>query len=93
MGCLFFILGMAAPRVAIFLLWFFSNWFGGVFHGLLIPLLGFIFLPYTLLWYSVVLNVFSGVWGFWQVAFLIVALVLDLGSTGGSAKRKRRGYA
>ena len=93
MGCLFFILGMAAPRVAIFLLWFFSDWFGGVFHGLLIPILGFIFLPYTMLWYAVVINWFGGAWGFWQVAFLIVALVLDLGSTGGSARRGRRGYA
>ena len=43
-----------APRILILALWFFSTWFGGVFDSLLWPILGFIFAPTTLLWYSAV---------------------------------------
>lgn len=90
MGCLFILLGLITPRLVVALLWLFSNWFDGVFHGALIPILGFIFLPYTLLWYTVVINWFNGVWGFWQIAFLVVAIIADLSSSGGGARRKFR---
>ncbi len=88
MGCIFLVLGLITPRVAIVLLWLFSNWFTGVYHTILIPILGFIFLPYTLLWYSVVINFFDGVWGFWQVIIMVLAILFDLSSWGGSARRR-----
>ena len=39
--------------------WFFSNWFETAFNGLLWPILGFLFAPTVLLWYSVVVNVYD----------------------------------
>ena len=92
MGCLFFIFGLITPRLVLFLLWMFSNWYDGIFHGALIPILGFLFLPYTLLWYTIVINWYSGTWGFWQVAILILAIVTDLSASGGSARHGKRYY-
>jgi hypothetical protein len=80
--------GLLVPRAMIVLLWFFTNWFSGVFRGWLLPVLGFIFLPATLLWYSIVQNWFHGVWGLWQVAGLVIALILDVSP----AKAGRRDY-
>jgi hypothetical protein len=88
-GCLLFLIALAFPRATILLLLLFTDWFHGVFRGALIPILGFIFLPYTTLWYSVVIRNWGGIWGFWQVAFLAVAILLDLGVIGGADRRRR----
>ncbi len=75
-----------APRFVIFLLWLASSWFTGVFETRLWPLLGFIFLPLTLLWYSVVTNWFAGTWDWWHVVVLVFAVIGDLHSDRGVAK-------
>ena len=81
MPLLFFILiGLLLPRVTIALLWLFSNWFTGSGSGIVIPLLGFLFLPYTLLWYSAVMRLYDGRWGLWQILFLVLAIIFDLSS-------------
>jgi len=54
MPCLFALLALLAPRLVLFLLWFFTTWLTGVVSRPLWLILGFIFLPTTLLWYSVV---------------------------------------
>lgn len=89
-GCVLLGLGLVFPRAAIVLLLLLSDWFPRAFDGLLIPLLGLIFLPYTLLWYSVVVNVYGGHWGLWQILFLVLALLADLSSSGGGAASGRR---
>ena len=76
-GCVMVLLGTAFPRLVIVLLFIFSNWWGRAFNGFVIPVLGFIFLPYTLLWASVVTNWYGGEWGVLQIALLVVALILD----------------
>lgn len=76
-----------APRVVIFLLWLASGWFNGVFETRLWPLLGFFFLPLTLLWYSVVMNWFAGEWTWWQLVILIAAVLGDLHSDRGAARK------
>ena len=45
MPCLLLILFLAFPRIALLLLFFFSTYLERAYHGLLLPLLGFIFLP------------------------------------------------
>lgn len=75
---LLLIFGLFIPRIVIAVLYFFTRWFNGVFSTILWPILGFIFMPYTLLWYSVVANVYGGAWGTLQIIVLVIAVVFDL---------------
>ncbi len=86
MPCLIALLALLTPRVVIVLLWFFTHWFRGVFDTVLWPILGFIFLPTTLLWYTAVQHWFGGQWTFWPVAGLVIALMIDVSP----AKKRRR---
>lgn len=86
MPCLFGLLALTVPRVVILVVWFFTDWFVGVFDSLIIPILGFFFLPTTLLWYSVVVNVYGGTWDTLQIVVAVIAVVIDL-SPGGSRRR------
>jgi hypothetical protein len=84
--CLFVVLALLTPRLVVALLWFFSRWLDGLFATVLWPILGFIFLPTTLLWYSAVQHWFAGQWTLWPVVGLVVALMVDLSP----AKGRRR---
>lgn len=89
MPCLFVLLALVFPRLVIVLLWLFTNWFR-VFDTLLWPLIGFIFLPTTLLWYTAVQHWFAGQWTFWPVAGLVIALLIDLSPSSSAKRRKNR---
>ena len=78
MPCLLAALALLTPRLAVAVLWFFSHWFEGLFASLLWPIVGFVFLPTTLLWYSVVYHWFGGAWTLGPIVGLVVALVIDL---------------
>jgi hypothetical protein len=83
MPCLFALLALLAPRVVVCLLWFFTTWFSGMFSTLLWPILGFIFLPTTLLWYSAVQHWFAGQWTLWPIVGLVIALAIDVSPASG----------
>ncbi len=87
MSCLLVVIALAAPRLVLALLWFFTSWFAGMFASLLWPIAGFIFLPATLLWYSAVLHWFNGQWTLWPVVGLIVALAIDVSPARGRRRR------
>jgi hypothetical protein len=87
MPCLLAILALATPRLLVALLWFFSRWFDGVFTSVLWPILGFIFLPTTLLWYTAVQHWFHGQWTLWPIVGLVVALMIDISPAGGRRRR------
>ena len=78
MPLLVVIIALLIPRVTIALLYLFTNWFQGIFSNVLFPILGFIFLPTTLLWYSAVQNWFHGEWSVVPVAGIVIALIVDL---------------
>ena len=84
MPCLAAVFALFVPRVVIAVVWFFTSWFEGIFESLLIPILGFIFLPTTLLWYSVVVNIYEGEWGLLQIVVAIIAVIIDLSPAGGN---------
>ncbi len=88
MPCLLTLLAFFTPRLVIVLLWFFSNWFQGLFNTILWPILGFFFLPTTLLWYSVVQHWFGGQWTLWPVVGIVIALLIDVSPA--SHKRRRK---
>jgi hypothetical protein len=89
MPCLFALLAVAFPRVAIVLLWLFTTFFSVLHNNLLIPILGFLFLPLTLIVYTYLLRAYGGTLGATQLVFLFIAVVLDLGLVGGGAYGRR----
>ena len=54
MGCLFALVAVLSPRLAVFLLWAFTNYVDRAFNGFVLPLLGIIFAPWTTLLYVLV---------------------------------------
>jgi hypothetical protein len=88
MPCLLVLLALAMPRVVVACLWLLSSWFKGMFPNPLWPILGFFFLPTTLLWYSAVQNWWGGRWTFWTIAGLVIALCIDVGPA--SSRRRNR---
>jgi len=84
-----FVIGLVAlfmPRAVVALLFVFTQWFSGLFESFLWPILGFVFLPTTLLWYTAVRHWFGGDWTFWPLAGIVIALMIDL-SPAGSGRR------
>jgi hypothetical protein len=79
-ACLFALLGAIAPRLALILMWLFTDWIGRTFDSFIVPLLGFIFLPLTTLIYVLVSP--GGLSGF-ELILVIVGVIIDLGSYGG----------
>jgi len=77
MGCLLVILLLAFPRIALLLLFLFSNYLQRAYHGLLLPLLGFLFLPLA--------TPIAGI----NLLFLIITVVLDLDGLGGGEYHRR----
>ena len=85
--CAILILLFLGPRIAIILFALFSTFFQQPFNGLLIPVLGFIFMPWTLLAYAWAINSTGQVAGL-QLAVVILAALVDLGVIGGGASRR-----
>jgi hypothetical protein len=88
MACLLLIIFLAFPRIALVLLFLFSNYLQRAYHGLLLPFLGFLFLPLTTLAYAWMANTGQPTAGF-NLIVLIVAVVIDLGGLGGAYRRRR----
>jgi phosphoglycerol transferase MdoB-like AlkP superfamily enzyme len=89
MPCLLAIVVLAFPRVVLVLMWLFSNTLDRAYHGLIIPLLGFIFLPITTIVYAWMVTSGLPMQGI-NLVILVVAVLLDAGSHGGGARYYRR---
>ncbi|HVW83325.1 MAG TPA: hypothetical protein VHB50_01525 [Bryobacteraceae bacterium] len=89
MPCLLVFLILLFPRVILVLMWLFSNVLDRAYHNLVIPLLGFIFLPITTIVYAWLVTNGLPIEGF-NLILLIIAVVLDVGSHGGGAGYYRR---
>jgi hypothetical protein len=88
MPCLLVLIGLFSARFALFLEWIFTNRLSQAFDSTLGPILGFIFLPWTTLMYSLLWGSHHSVTGFewFLVAF---AFLIDLGSWASAAARRR----
>ena len=90
MGCLFVAMAAFFPRIALFLIWLARPAFvGAAFDTFVIPLLGFIFLPFTTLMYVILYTPGVGVTGA-DFLWLGLAVLIDLGNIAahyGAAKQ------
>ena len=89
MPCLLLILLLAFPRIALVLLFLFSNYLQRAYHGLILPLVGFVFLPLTTLAYAWMANTGRPTTGV-NLIILIIAVAIDLGGLGGGAYHRKR---
>ncbi len=90
MPCFFLLVVLLFPRVALVLIWLYSNYLQRAFHGSLVLLvLGVIFLPLTTLVYAWELNSGMPTSGI-NLLYLLIAVIVDLGGLGGGAHRQMR---
>ena len=92
--CLFLTVLFAGPRLGIFFWWLFEpgRW-SSAFSSAIIPVFGFIFLPWTTLMFVAVAP-FGHVVG-WDWLWLMMAFVVDLAQFGGAYRGRGSvpGYA
>lgn len=87
-GCFVLLLGAFAPRLALVLMALFNNEITKAFDGSwLVPLIGWLILPYTTLVYVLISWWQGGVEGFYWF-FVILAFLVDLSSYFGSYSRR-----
>ncbi|MCI5082120.1 MAG: hypothetical protein MRY78_10515 [Saprospiraceae bacterium] len=84
------ILSLLFPRILIVVLYLFTDWFSGMFDSLLLPLLGFIITPISLLWYSIVHHYMGGEWNIVSITGMVVAIAIDLGSFRSYSRSRRK---
>jgi hypothetical protein len=89
MPCLLLLLILIFPRVVLVWMYLTSTYLQRAYHELIIPLLGFIFLPLTTLVYAWLVNTHSPIEGI-NLLYIIVAVIIDLGGLGGGDYHRRR---
>jgi hypothetical protein len=89
--CLFVIFLLLFPRVVLVLMFLLSNYLQRAYHGLLVPILGFIFLPLTTIVYAWMVNSHMALEGI-NLLYLLLAVVIDVGGLGGGEFHRRRRY-
>lgn len=87
MPCLFVLLAMILPRVAIVFIWLLTDWFSRAYQTVLWPVLGFFFMPYTTLVYLWARLSAGGVIGLWWL-LLVLAILFDVSHWSGAARRR-----
>ena len=88
MPCCVALIALAAPRIAILLVVIFSDYLGQAYETNLVPFLGFLFMPTTTLAYAWAIHSRGSVEGL-QLVVVVIAVLIDLGLLGGSARGVR----
>jgi hypothetical protein len=89
MPCFLVVAILAFPRAALVLMFLFTTYLQRAYHGLLLPLLGFFFLPLTTVVYAWLHNSHRPIEGI-NLLFLVLAVLIDAGGLGGGAWHRRR---
>lgn len=87
-GCLVLLFALISPRLALFVLFLFSDLLSRAFDSWFLPLLGFFLLPWTTLAYAAMWGLSSnGVTGFeWFI--VVLAFLIDVGAFAGGGRRR-----
>jgi len=89
MPCVLVLLVLLFPRLVLVLMFLLSSYLERAYHGLLLPILGFIFLPLTTIVYAWLVNTHRPLDGI-NLLILIVAVIIDAGGIGGGEWHRRR---
>lgn len=89
MPCLLLILVLAFPRAVLVVMFLFTHYLERAYHGLILPVLGFLFLPLTTLAYAWIHNTHRAIEGV-NLIILIAAVIIDMGGLGGGEWHRRR---
>ena len=88
MCCIVLVLALVGPRLALVLMWLFSDYLSRAYNGFVLPFLGFLFLPWTTIAYAIAQNAFGGLNGI-GLLLVILGLLGDIGVIGGGARNRR----
>ena len=88
MPCLLVLLLLAFPRVVLVVMFLTSTYLQRAYHGLILPVLGFIFLPLTTIVYAWLMNTHAPLEGI-NLLYLILAVIIDVGGLGGGEAHRR----
>jgi hypothetical protein len=89
MPCLLVILLLAFPRIALVIMYLTSTYLQRAYHNMIIPIIGFVFLPLTTIVYAWLTNTHAPLEGI-NLIYLIIAVVIDAGGLGGGEAHRRR---
>lgn len=89
MPCLLVLLVLGLPRLALLLMFLFSDYLSRAIQTGLWLILGFLFMPWTTLAYAFAKNHHGSVEG-WYLALVVVAVLVDLGGIGGGSEARKR---
>lgn len=87
--CLLVLIVFAFPRAVLILMFLLSNYLQRAYHGLLIPILGFIFLPITTIVYAWMVNNHMDIAGV-NLLILLISVIIDISGLGGGEYHRRR---
>ena len=79
---------LAFPRVVLVLMFLLSTYLTRAYHGLLLPILGFIFLPLTTIVYAWEVNSRYPIEGVYLLV-LVIAVIIDVGGLSGGEWHRR----
>jgi hypothetical protein len=88
MGCVVALFALIGPRVALFVVWVFSDWLGRAFESWWLPLLGFFLLPWTTLAYTAMYVIGTDEVAGIEWFFVVLGFLIDIGALG-SGRRAR----
>jgi len=90
MPCIIGCLALTMPRLALFLVWLFSNYLDEAYHTFVWPLLGFFLMPLTTLAYAWAWHYGNGSVDGLGLVVVVLAVLIDLGLLGTSESSRRR---
>ena len=89
MGCLLVLFAFISPRLALFVMFLFTDLLSHAFDSWIIPFLGFFLLPWTTLAYAAMWSLGTDQVSGFEWFIVILAFVVDIGSYASRDKARR----